>query len=139
MTEQGKHPRHDTVMEIHNIGLIDRLLRAAVAVILIGQILFVRESPPLQNILLLLGMYPAFTAVWGWDPLYHLADMRSCGRSPANVCGTLPAQLRAALQSWHKPLTPARPLSEGRSVSSSLSARREASNEAASWGGDKAA
>ncbi len=135
MTEQDKHVRNEAFVEVQNIGLIDRLLRAAAAAVLIGQILFVRESMQIQSYLVLLGLYPAFTAMWGWDPLYFLADLRTCGRSPGSVCGTLTAQLDAALRVRRKTLAPVRWRTETAGHASTQ--QREASNEPASW--DKAA
>jgi hypothetical protein len=112
-----------------NIGLLDRLLRMGAAVVLIGQILLWHEDPVAQYGLVLLGLYPAFTAIMGWDPLYAAAGWRTCGRSPRNVCGSLTDQLRAAAQIWPRDaLVKVLPLRNAQS--GVVGTRAEAANDA---------
>lgn len=82
--------------QVENVGPIDRLLRFGAAALLIGQILLWWDDPAEQCLLVLLGLYPAFTGMMGWDPLYAMAGARTCGRARYSVCGRLSDQLRAA-------------------------------------------
>jgi hypothetical protein len=37
----------------------------------------------------LIAMYPLFTAMWGWDPIYWLTGLRT--GKPSASCGTIDA------------------------------------------------
>ena len=42
-----------------------------------------------------IALYPLFTGMLGWDPLYALFGSRTCNSEGRNPCGSLPYQLRA--------------------------------------------
>lgn len=72
-----------------NIGWTDRLLRFASAAVLVGQILWPRGLIDVEAYITLLGTYIAFTALWGWDPLYQLCGFSTVdhkrGMTSSNV------------------------------------------------------
>lgn len=85
---------------VQNLGLYDRIIRGVIAALMIG-------LPPLNLIngglvdwhgyVILLGIYPALTAILGWDPFYALFNIRSCGGTERNACGTFPFEVEAAM------------------------------------------
>lgn len=85
---------------VQNLGLYDRIIRGVIAALMIG-------LPPLNLIngglfdwhgyVMLLGIYPALTAILGWDPIYALFNIRSCGGTARNACGTFPYEVDAAM------------------------------------------
>lgn len=82
---------------MRNVGFIDRILRGVIAVLVIGLPLAYGGSFSWHGYVILLGIYPALTAILGWDPLYALFNVRSCGSSQRNQCGTFPFEVKAAL------------------------------------------
>ncbi|RMD78290.1 MAG: DUF2892 domain-containing protein [Gammaproteobacteria bacterium] len=83
--------------ELRNLGLADRVLRGLLGMALITQVLLVEGPPSAWQLYgVLAGLYPALTALLGWDPVYELAGLRSCGgRQP---CAGFPAQVAALLR-----------------------------------------
>lgn len=89
-----------------NIGLVDRVVRFAVGVTLLGVgLVYLVRTPELFTtslretlalVAIMISVYPIMTAVLGMDPLYQRLHVRSCGDSGINVCGTFPYQMRAA-------------------------------------------
>ena len=85
---------------VQNLGLYDRSRRRVIAALMIG-------LQPLNLIngglfdwhgyVMLLGIYPALTAILGWDPIYALFNIRSCGGTARNACGTFPYEVDAAM------------------------------------------
>jgi hypothetical protein len=67
--------RH-TFGALHNIGLSERLLRMAVATILVGGALLDLDYDALDALVILpiIAVYPFITAILGWDPLYALFE-----------------------------------------------------------------
>ena len=54
-------------------------------------------------VVLLLSIYPFWTAMAGWDPIYAAFKIKTCrDNSERNPCGTLPYQLDAAM--GHHPI-----------------------------------
>ncbi len=85
---------------IQNIGFVDRIIRGVIAVLVIGLpplALVFGGSVSWHGYVILLGIYPALTAILGWDPFYVLFNVRSCGSSRRNRCGTFPFEVNAAL------------------------------------------
>jgi hypothetical protein len=90
---------------VQNLGLNDRIIRGLIAALMIG-------LPPLNLVngglfdwhgyVMLLGIYPAITAILGYDPFYVLFNVRSCGNTQRNQCGTFPFEVDAAL--GHNPI-----------------------------------
>lgn len=85
---------------VQNLGLNDRLIRGVIAIIAM--------SYPFINMgdnqfigaevyLLFVGLYPALTAILGWDPFYTLFNYRTCGAGGRNACGTFPYEVESAL------------------------------------------
>jgi hypothetical protein len=44
-----------------------------------------------------LSTYPILTGVLGWDPLYQMFKVKTCGTSKRNACGTFPYQIMSAI------------------------------------------
>ena len=82
---------------------MDRSLRLLIGAALIGaayyfsayQDVAVRIWDVWGSFSTLIAIYPILTGMLGWDPLYALLHIRSCGTSPRNQCGTLPFQVKA--------------------------------------------
>ncbi|MBI5450995.1 MAG: DUF2892 domain-containing protein [Gammaproteobacteria bacterium] len=92
---------------IQNIGLTDRLIRGlATTGLLLGPVYHLELAgggfTVWHGLLMLLSVYPAITAILGWDPFYQMADARSCKDTGRNQCGTLPYEVDAAL--GHRPV-----------------------------------
>ena len=58
----------------HNMGRIDRGLRAGLGVVLIGMALVGPQTPWGW-----IGIVPLATAAIGWCPLYTMLGIRTCG------------------------------------------------------------
>jgi len=91
------------LLTVQNLGLYDRLTRVVLAALMIGVPAFdlvYRDSIlGWHAYLILLSIYPALTAILGWDPFYSLFKIRSCAIAQA---GTFPYQVSDAL--GHHPL-----------------------------------
>ena len=85
-----------------NIGLIDRVSRLIVGAILISTAYYFSAYEDLAariwdvwgSFSMMIALYPIFTGMLGWDPLYALFQVRSCSISGRNQCGTLPYQVK---------------------------------------------
>jgi len=85
---------HEPGKGLRNLGVLDRTLRGLAGLALSAHVLFLDGPPGAWSLYgVLLGLYPALTAVWGWDPLYHLAGIRTCGGG--RPCAGYPAQVAA--------------------------------------------
>jgi hypothetical protein len=86
---------------VQNTGLADRILRAVLATLMLGIPAFdlvVNEAVVTwHGISMLLAVYPALTAILGWDPFYQLGNAKTCDTSDRNRCGTLPFEVSAAM------------------------------------------
>lgn len=92
--------RSRTLQAIQNIGLTDRIVRGVLAALILGLpslALSYSGSFSWHGYVILLGIYPALTAILGWDPFYDLFHVRSCGGSRRSQCGTFPYEVNAAL------------------------------------------
>jgi hypothetical protein len=85
---------------VQNIGLYDRVIRGSIAALLIVLSFYDLKTGSLVGwhvYVILLSIYPALTSILGWDPLYSLFNVRSCGGSRFNQCGTFPFEMDSAL------------------------------------------
>jgi hypothetical protein len=93
---------------IENIGWLDRGIRIMIGTVLVAVPLTIMtiKAPGLEDgatvsgwlyVVMLLALYPFWTTAIGWDPIYSLFNIRSCGGSEKNPCGTLPYELDAAV------------------------------------------
>lgn len=87
---------------IQNLGLVDRVVRFILATLMLGGaiaylIVYGTYLTPVHGLVMMLSIYPALTGIVGWDPLYQMANIRSCGPGEKNSCGTLPYQVDAAM------------------------------------------
>jgi hypothetical protein len=92
---------------VQNLGLADRTIRLIVAAVLMGIPTYYLGMidgtfTPWHGLLMLFAIYPAFTGMLGWDPIYHMTRIRSCSNTGLNQCGTLPYEIDAAL--GHRPI-----------------------------------
>lgn len=64
---------------LHNISLVDRIIRLAITVALILAVLSIPNYAVFENqsYLALYAIYPAFTVVAGWDPIYEIFGISS--------------------------------------------------------------
>jgi len=92
--------------EVHNLGLIDRVARLLLAVVLIGGAItsiLNRSVVTWQVTIVLFAIYPLMTGMLGWDPLYSVGHTKTCDLSNHNRCGTFPYQIDAIL--GHNPIS----------------------------------
>ena len=87
---------------LQNMGLIDRVLRLLIGVALVSvSYYFVVHAGVKTEMyaayLFAVSLYPIFTGMFGWDPLYAAFNGKTCGDSGRNQCGTLPYQWMAML------------------------------------------
>jgi hypothetical protein len=86
-----------------NLGWLDRCMRVLVGAALIGVCMYVFEAGVTwPAYLALVAVYPLLTGMIGYDPLYEIFAVRSCGVSERNQCGTFPFEIDAAL--GHHPM-----------------------------------
>ena len=86
-----------------NMGLVDRVLRLLIGAALIGTAYYFSAYRDVAARLwdvwgsysTIIAVYPILTGMLGWEPLYALFRVRSCGTSGRNQCGTLPFQIKA--------------------------------------------
>ena len=93
---------------IENLGWPDRGIRIMIGTVMVAVPLTIItiKAPGLDlgasvsgwlYVAMLLGLYPFWTSVIGWDHVYNLFKIRTCGGSEKNPCGTLPYELDAAV------------------------------------------
>lgn len=92
---------------VQNLGWIDRVVRYIVGTALVAvPLTIIGMNIPMWTegasvsgwlyVVMLIALYPFWTATVGWDPVYGLLNVRSCGGTETNPCGTLPYELDAA-------------------------------------------
>ena len=94
-----------SLLPVQNLGLTDRIVRGVIAVLMLGLPLYDLAYGSLftwHGYVILLGIYPSLTTILGWDPIYALFKLRTCGLSQRNQCGTFPYEVDAAL--GHNPI-----------------------------------
>ncbi len=91
---------------IQNLGWLDRILRAIAGAVLmvfaLDALSMNADNATWAYYVVLVSIYPLFTAMIGWDPLYEAMTVKSCGLSERNPCGTFPFEVDAAL--GHHPI-----------------------------------
>ena len=101
----GKQRKRFRVVE--NMGWLDRAIRVIIGTVLVTVPLTIitMKLPGMDEgaavsgwlyAVMLLALYPFWTTAIGWDPFYQLFNVRTCGGSERNPCGTLPFELDAA-------------------------------------------
>ena len=85
---------------VQNMGLIDRAARLLIGVALLSVSYYyaIHSSVKFEVFefySFAIALYPIFTGMFGWDPLYALFNGRTCSDSGRNQCGTLPYQWKA--------------------------------------------
>jgi hypothetical protein len=86
---------------VHNIGLVDRIVRALLGSAMIaGAVIsmYMTQAIMWETYAILIAVYPLLTAILGWDPFYSMFRVRSCNlEGGRNLCGTLPFEVDATL------------------------------------------
>lgn len=86
---------------VQNVGLADRTIRVILGLLMLGGPLYylivMDASVSWHAYVALLAIYPLMTGMLGWDPLYLAVNVKSCGVTERNQCGTLPYQVDAAM------------------------------------------
>jgi len=83
---------------IQNLGWFDRALRFVLGLFLIIAAVIDLESSQDGGVyayLMIFAIYPTMSAVLGWDPIYHLMQIKSCNPYGRNRCGTFPFEIAA--------------------------------------------
>lgn len=86
---------------IENIGLVDRVIRLLLGAGLIGTsyvyLAHLQQQLGVWDIwasyAILFSIYPMMTAMLGWDPLYALFNVRTCGDTGRHQSGSMPYQI----------------------------------------------
>lgn len=91
---------------VQNLGWLDRVIRIVIGVAFIAvPCYYLLAGQPLTtwfSIVMLLAVYPLMTGMLGRDLLYDMFNVKSCGTSERNQCGTFPYEIDAAL--GHHPI-----------------------------------
>ena len=86
---------------VQNLGWLDRIVRILVAATMIAVPCYYLIIQEVTNgwffYLMLFSVYPALTAIVGYDIVYEWLGTKSCGTSERNQCGTFPYEIDAAL------------------------------------------
>lgn len=91
------------VRPLQNMGPLDRVVRFGAGALIIGAVVLYWEMKhawlplPLMVYATAIAVYPVLTGLVGWDPLYALFGVRSCGDTGKNQCGTFPYQVKAMM------------------------------------------
>lgn len=102
VTEKRKRT---TIPNPYNIGFIDRSLRFIIGGILLGSVFYLTPTAMinilgseilLMKLLPIVSIYPLLTAWIGWDPFYHLANIRSSMPIKEDVCADIVDQVKTA-------------------------------------------
>ncbi|MEJ2650559.1 MAG: DUF2892 domain-containing protein [Gammaproteobacteria bacterium] len=104
MTDEQKKPFRIIV----NMGWLDRIFRMIVgtALLVVPMIVLGMHSIRLDEggsvsawwyVAMFVSLYPFWTSTIGWDPVYRLVNVRTCGDSERNPCGTFPYEVDAAI------------------------------------------
>lgn len=91
-----------TIGVIQNLGWIDRVFRFTIGVVLLAMPCFLILSGAMEVTWYLVGsmllsVYPLITSMIGVDQIYRFFNVKSCGTSNRNQCGTFPYEIDAAL------------------------------------------
>lgn len=91
---------------IQNMGWHDRVVRVVIGAMMIFiPIYLMLTGTPVTTwmyVLILVAVYPMLTSIVGFDIFYRMFDVKSCGTSSRNQCGSFPYEIDAAL--GHNPI-----------------------------------
>jgi len=92
----------NTIDVVQNLGWLDRVLRFTVGAVLLALPCYLMISGAMDVKwylvgAMLLSVYPLLTSVIGIDQIYKYFNVKSCGTSSRNQCGTFPYEIDAAL------------------------------------------
>jgi hypothetical protein len=98
---------------VENMGWLDRIIRMIVgtALLVVPIIILAMNAMRLDEggsvsawwyVAMLVALYPFWTSSIGWDPVYDLFNLRTCGGSEKNPCGSFPYEVDAAV--GHHPI-----------------------------------
>ena len=102
-----------TIPNPYNIGFIDRSLRFIIGGILLGSVFYLTPTAMisilgseimLMKLLPIVSIYPLLTAWVGWDPFYHLANIKSSMPIKEDVCADIVDQVKTATHVKSTPL-----------------------------------
>lgn len=86
---------------VENLGWLDRVLRVSLGTALLSIPCYFLITgyvmSPWYAFLMLFAVYPLMTGILGCDLLYNLLNVKTCGTSERNQCGTFPYEIDAAL------------------------------------------
>ena len=90
-----------------NEGWLDRVIRVGVGLVMVFGAAYVlgfnfEKQSSWEYYVMLLSIVPLLTGILGWCPLYSLFNIRTCGGTEENPCGTFPYQVDAAM--GHHPI-----------------------------------
>ena len=94
-----------TIPNPYNIGFIDRSLRFIIGGVLLGSVFYLSPAAMisvfgfelmLMKLLPIISIYPLLTAWIGWDPFYHLANIRSSMPIKEDICADIMDQVKTA-------------------------------------------
>lgn len=88
---------------VNNVGTYDRVVRMLFAATLLAPAFVGTDAGPLGWLALpvLASIYPAATAVMGWDPIYHALDLSTVRMEPEPVDAAQVAE--ALVRRYHGP------------------------------------
>jgi len=86
---------------VQNLGWLDRVIRTLAAAAMLAVPCYLLITQGTMNgwffYLMLFSVYPALTAIVGYDILYEWLGTKSYKTSERNQCGTFPYEIDAAL------------------------------------------
>ncbi len=90
---------------IQNEGAVDRVVRNLIGWGLIGVAvvdLLRGSSFSWHGYAILIALYPLFTSMLGWDPIYQMMHARSCNvEGKDNRCGSFPYEVTSVVGKSH--------------------------------------
>ncbi len=103
--EASRYERRFRWMNRHfrkqNVGTLDRLFRFVLGAALIGSVFYLDEGVFAASgwwvVLPLLGIYPALTAILGWDPVLDVSHHTSETNIPGDFPGSVKEQVEHAV------------------------------------------
>lgn len=92
---------------VQNIGWLDRVVRVVGGALMIAIPIFLMSTETSTAAwmfyVILAAIYPLLTGIIGFDAFYKMLDVKSCGSSNRNPCGSFPYEVDAAL--GHNPIS----------------------------------
>ena len=92
---------------VQNIAWYERVVRVVAGALMIAGPIFLMSTEmqvaPWMSYVMLVAIYPLLTGIMGFDVLYTLLGVKTCGTSNRNQCGSFPFEVDAAL--GHNPIS----------------------------------